>query len=612
LSGIVGIINTDGAPVDRGLLRRMTDFMARRGPDAQEVWSDGSVGFGHTMLRTTWESEGEVQPRSLGGELWVTADARIDGRAALVKKLERAGYDGLKDAPDADLILRAYAAWGEDCVKHLIGDFSFAVWDAPRRRLFCARDHFGVKSFYYAQPGQSLVLGNSLNCLRLHPGTSGRLDDLAIADFLVFGANQEPGTTAFADVRRLPPAHSLTWEDDALRLRRYWAPPIDGQIRYRRAGDYVERFDEELETAVADRLRTSNVGVFMSGGMDSPAMAAVAKKALSRNASSFDLRAYVTVYDHLIADEERYYSGLVAESLNIPVRYLAADDYALYERWDQPELNTPEPNDDPQFAALNHDLVRETASNCRVALTGFGGDPALLASPSYVPSMLRSLRLIDVASGALIYALTCRAFPPIGVRTLIRRCLKGKPERWRPDYPEWINRNLELRLGLRERWEELTRAEPRLDHPLRPEAHEQFASPSPYWANLFESMDPGVTHSPLEVRHPFFDVRLVKFLLALPPFPWFLNKALLRVAMRNVLPEEVRVRPKAPLAGNPLEINLGRAEKGLYDGFEPTPKLAEYVDINRLPASTRRSEPGRAWPLTRPYSLNYWLRQQGA
>ncbi len=611
MSGIVGIINTDGAPVDRGLLRRMTEFMEPRGPDAQGVWADGSVGFGHTMLRTTWESQGEVQPRGLGRELWITADARIDGRAELIAKLEGAGFDGLKDAPDVDLILRAYVAWGEDCLMHLIGDFSFAIWDAPRRRLFCARDHFGVKPFYYVRLSQSLVLSNSLDCVRLHPGTSGRLDDLAIADFLLFGANQDPGTTAFADVRRIPQAHSLTWGDGALRLRRYWSPQSDGHIRYRRAGDYVERFDEELERAVADRLRTSSVGVFMSGGMDSSAVAAVAKKALSRNASSFDLRAYVTVYDHLIPDEERYYSGLVAESLNIPVRYLVADDYALYERWDQPELNTPEPNGDPQFAALNHDLVRDTASNCRVALTGFGGDPALLASPSYVSSMLRRLRLIDVASGALTYALTCRAIPPIGVRTFIRRCLKGKPERWRPDYPEWVNRDFERRLALHARWEELTRAEPQLDHPFRPEAHEQFASPSPYWANLFESMDPGVTRTPLEVRHPFFDVRLVEFLLALPPLPWFLNKALLRLAMRNVLPEEVRVRPKAPLAGNPLEINLGRTEKDLYDGFDPAPKLAEYVDTKLLPA-TRRSERGQAWLLTRPYSLNYWLRRHSA
>lgn len=112
MSGIVGIVNADGAPVDRVLLRRMADFMARRGPDAQDIWIDGPIGFGHTMLRTTRESEGEVQPRVLG-ELCVTADARIDGRAELINKLQGVGHDWREGVPDADLTLRAYAAWGE-------------------------------------------------------------------------------------------------------------------------------------------------------------------------------------------------------------------------------------------------------------------------------------------------------------------------------------------------------------------------------------------------------------------------------------------------------------------------------------------------------------------
>jgi len=88
MSGIVGIINIDGAPVDRDLLGRMTDFMAYRGPDAQEIWIDGNVGFGQTMLRTTWEAETETQPLTLDGKVWLTADARIDGRPELIAELE--------------------------------------------------------------------------------------------------------------------------------------------------------------------------------------------------------------------------------------------------------------------------------------------------------------------------------------------------------------------------------------------------------------------------------------------------------------------------------------------------------------------------------------------
>src|ERR1051325_888452 len=183
MSGIVGIVNLDGAPVDRELLSQMTDFLSFRGPDAQEVWVEDNVGFGHAMLRTTWEAKTERQPLTLDGKIWLTADARIDGRAELIAELEAKlrrkiepvelhgqasrltddsyhsnGYDSVARTPnDAELILFAYEAWGEDCVKHLIGDFAFAIWDSRHRRLFCARDHFGVKQFYYAQVGGAFI-----------------------------------------------------------------------------------------------------------------------------------------------------------------------------------------------------------------------------------------------------------------------------------------------------------------------------------------------------------------------------------------------------------------------------------------------------------------------
>ena len=129
-------------------------------------------------------------------------------------------------ATDAALILHAYQVWGEACLAHLIGDFAFVIWDGRRRTLFCARDHFGVKPFYYARVANSLILSNTLNCIRQHPAVSDALNDLAIADFLLFDVNLEPGTTAFADVQRVPPAHTLTWSDAAPRLSCYWTLPL--------------------------------------------------------------------------------------------------------------------------------------------------------------------------------------------------------------------------------------------------------------------------------------------------------------------------------------------------------------------------------------------------
>src|SRR6185369_13725568 len=176
------------------------------------------ASLGHTLLRTTEESTHERQPLSLDGKVWIVADARIDARQELIAGL-RAGEQEVEAAvPDVELILRAWHVWGESCVEHLLGDFAFAIWDAGRRRLFCARDQMGVRPFFYACPGRGVIFSNTLDCIRRHPAVSCRLNDLAIADFLLFDANQDPATTVFAEIQRLPPAHTAVWDERGLVL----------------------------------------------------------------------------------------------------------------------------------------------------------------------------------------------------------------------------------------------------------------------------------------------------------------------------------------------------------------------------------------------------------
>ena len=208
MSGIVGIVERDGAPVDRPLLRSLTSFLSFRGPDAREVWAEGPVGFGNTLLRTTNESPGERQPLSLDGRLTITADARIDCRAELLS----ANSECRAQSPEVRAGCRTDPArlrcLGRGVRAALRGDFAFAIWDARRKTLFCARDHFGVKPFYYAEIGESFLFSNTLNCLRLHPEVSEELNEAAIGDFLLFGMNCDLATSTFRDIRRLAPAHS--------------------------------------------------------------------------------------------------------------------------------------------------------------------------------------------------------------------------------------------------------------------------------------------------------------------------------------------------------------------------------------------------------------------
>jgi asparagine synthase (glutamine-hydrolysing) len=193
----------------------------------------------------------------------------------------------------------------EECVRYLRGDFSFAIWDARKQQLFCARDHFGVKPFYYAEPGELFLFSNVLDCIRQHPDVSDGLNDAAIGDFLLLGLNCDEATTTFRDIRRLPAAHSMTVSADGLRIKRYWSAPTGGRIRYHRAEDFVEHFQILLQDAVADRLRTDHVGILLSGGLDSATVATTARD-LSRTAGGTqDLRAYTVVYKNMIPEKQR-------------------------------------------------------------------------------------------------------------------------------------------------------------------------------------------------------------------------------------------------------------------------------------------------------------------
>jgi asparagine synthase (glutamine-hydrolysing) len=612
MSGIVGIFRRDGAPAEPALLQSLTRFLCFRGPDACEVWSEGPVGFGHTMLRTTQEAAHERQPATLDGRLWITADARIDARAGLIEKLKAksSAASGLSlSTPDAELILHAYDIWGVACVEHLLGDFSFGIWDASRRRLFCARDQFGVKPFYYAHVGSSVVFSNTLDCVRQHPLVSDRLNDLAIADFLLFEMNQDSATTSFADIQRLPAAHLLECDRDTFSVRRYWTLSVTQPVHFKQDREYLERFRELLDQAVADRLRANSAGILLSGGLDSPTVAAAAKRLLAQNKS--ELFAYTAMVDRLIPDDERHYASLVADALGIPIEFQALDDCQLFDRAGEPEYRSPEP-ENSAWPGRFVDQLRQIAAKSRVALTGQGSDPGFSSRITvHFRHLIRHGQFVQAVGDAVRYLSAEGRFSRLYLRGRCRLLFSSRNPFF--SYPAWLNEDLEKKLGLTDRWMVYglpnRRAVMRLEASFtafRPEASLAMSHVS--WQSLCEGFDSGATRIPVEVRHPFFDLRLVTFLLGLPRLPWCCDKELLRQAARGVLPEAVRLRRKSPLRADPTVALLGKPESAWVDRFDPVPELERYVHRSRIPAVYRERHDGEAWVNLRPLSLNFWLR----
>jgi asparagine synthase (glutamine-hydrolysing) len=601
VSGIVGIVNFDGAPVDPGLLRDMTQQMAFRGPDAQEIWISSHVGFGHAMLRTTFEMAEEQQPRSLDGRVWITADARIDARDELIHKLEANACRELAHASDTDLILHAYRVWDSGCVHHLLGDFAFAIWDASRQRLFCARDHFGVRPFYYGWIRKCLIFSNNLDTIRQHPFVSDELNDLAMVNFLLFRYQPRIDQTSFADIQSLLPAHTLTCEGPTPTISRYWTLPIEDPIWYKRQRDYVDHFSELLNTAVADRMRTDRAGISMSGGMDSSSIAATIHSLRVQKKSRFALKAFTYVYDRLIPDEERRYARLVADHLYIPIHFAVVDDEKWFDGWDREGFRFPEPMVNAPFWN-DEDCVRKAVlgDSIHVFYSGWGPD-SMLSEPTRYGTLLRHGRIGDLVTLSGAFIMRYRQRPVEAARRCWQRLRGIIPERHAEvDALALLAPSITERIDIPKRWWQFPEQPPR--HPWRPSTYSQLTDH--YWTLGFQQNDAANWRAAVEFRYPYFDIRLVRYLLRVPVLPPLCsNKALLREAMRDKLPEIVRTRPKAPLAGEP---------KHLYADWvrcknRPEAHLSRYVDTSRV-TLLLLPERQEATMAQRLIALNHWLQ----
>jgi len=450
-------------------------------------------------------------------------------------------------------------------------------------------------------------LSNTLNCIRLYPAVSAHLNDLAICDFLLFDMIREPGATSFADIRRLPPAQALAWEGGSISIRRYWTLPVSEPLQHKKPGECVEQFRELLDRAVADRLRTNHAGVLMSGGLDSPTIAASAKRTLSKNGARANLRAFTDVFERLIPHEERQYATLVAEALKIPIEFHASDGDGLWNCPNGQNHTWPEPMHSPASDGGLGQL-RQVAAGNRAVLTGFGGDPAFSCLLSvHFSELIKNKRMADALGDGLRYLMTKGRFSRLYFRARWNKWFGDESQI--PRYPGWLNPNLESKLALRERWEKLMAASS-TNGTARHTAYEAMVDPT--WPNLFEGYDPGATGIPIEVRHPFFDLRVVSFLLALPALPWCSDKELLREVARGTLPEEVRLRRKSPLLAEPLNALLQQKESAWVDSFVCLPELDRYVERRRIPKVFGEKDIWNAWIHLRPLSLNFWLRSLAA
>ncbi|NJL81863.1 MAG: asparagine synthase [Chloroflexaceae bacterium] len=431
------------------------------------------------------------------------------------------------------------------------------------------------------------------------------LNELAIADFLLFGSHTwlDKSITPFADIQKLPPASSLSWSGGELVIKPYWDFPLEVPLlKYKNDQDYIEHFRTVFKICVQDRLRCDRAVIAMSGGMDSTAVAATACQLVGEGASSTQLQAVTAVYDHIHPDRERYFAGLVAKKLELPIDYFVCDNYALL----QPPCPPVEPSEN-YTPIQGVDLARRMASYSPVLLTGDCADNLLCLPPSpTIFSRLRQKNLLAIVQEALQLKLRHNIRLSLGTGLIAKFRGRSRQNSDAPAYafPSWLNPSFTERLQLRERWQQVWSWHPSPLNQRHPAVHRWMVFPN--WYRESEYLDETKSHA-LENRDPFLDLRLIELILAISPYPWLFRKYLIRRAMQEVLPDPVVQRPKTPL-GNLQDSLVRRAGTDWLDRWKPVPELSAYIVSHEIPKITS-AEIGSEGIYTglRPLLLNLWL-----
>jgi asparagine synthase (glutamine-hydrolysing) len=282
MCGITGVYNLDGRPVVAGVVRAMTDSLIHRGPDGEGFYVDGPVGLGHRRLAIIDLSAAGRQPMANEtGDVIITYNGEIYNFQKLRVQLEALGHQ-FHSQTDTEVVVHAYEVWGTDCVNHFNGMFAFAIWDARDHRLFLARDRYGIKPLYYIRVGNTLLFASEIKALLRHPAVQTDVCYEALSEYFTF-QNILTDLTLFKGVHLLPAGCFLLVDAQGLRQVRYWDYQFGPTGFALSREEAAETLYQLFEQAVIRQLVSDvPVGSYLSGGMDSGSITAVAARHIRR------------------------------------------------------------------------------------------------------------------------------------------------------------------------------------------------------------------------------------------------------------------------------------------------------------------------------------------
>ena len=585
MSAIFGIFNTDQSPIPEQLPNAMQRALDHWGPDEQKRLIRHNICFGQHMLANTPEAQYEDLPCQTESGLLFTAEARLDNREELctqfgIPRAERA------QVPDGALILRAYEKWGDACPDHLLGDWSFAIFDPAAQKLFLARDHLGNTALYYHQAANRFAFASSRRAL-LAIGAPRRLNELYLAQMLIAWPAYHGPQTIDCDIFRLPPSHAMTVTPQATRVWQYWHLENTPELRLPSFEEYVEGLLEVYREAVRCRLRSSRpIAVTLSGGLDSGSVTALAGAELRAQGQRLLAFTSVPQYDvsdtvgpNRFGDELALARATAAHCGNVDHYVVTGEDITPVEGVRQMVALTEEPG----YAASNFYWILDLFRMAQIhgvgaLLTGQGGNGTVswVGKPEF-----RSPRLMLKRYG---WREAVKKQLPI---PLLRAVQQWRSRRMdfnhtaiHPDFARRLNlawqraaaigRDLSLPDGARNvrEWRQGL---------IQPASNIVGA----LWAEV------GAAHN-MDVRDPTLDRRVMTYAFSIPD-PVFgdgqgADRRLIRAAMTSLLPDEVRLNRRRGRQAADIAFRLQKSANEVEHVLEDLQSgpVAEYLNLRRM------------------------------
>jgi asparagine synthase (glutamine-hydrolysing) len=621
MCGIAGFVANGLASGAEGVLRRMTDSIRHRGPDDSGFYHDACAGLGFRRLSIIDVAGGHQPMANEDGDLWIVFNGEIFNHAALRPELEAAGHR-YQNRSDTETILHAYEEYGARCVERFRGMFAFALWDRDRRKLFCARDRLGIKPFYYFWNGRLFAFASEIKALLEHPAISAELEAELLPEYLAFGYTSEE-RTLFRGIRKLAPGHHLTLDMRAdrpePRIERYWNVPEPAAEERRDDREWIEETRARLEETVRMRLMSDvPLGMFLSGGVDSSAIAALIKRMTGGPVKTFAVGYEEAQFSELS------YAAEVARAIGTDHHEVTVGMEEFFNALPRMVWHEDEPIAWPSSVSL-YFVSKLAAEQVKVVLTGEGSDELFGGYERYrwqlwnrraasawgiVPEGVRKWTRFEIGTSPLLKASLRRKLG----HTFLGR--EGSIESLFLDnfYCAFSNagqnRLLASPAGAVYRnylqyWGERPQASP-LSRML-------FADQKTYLVELLMKQDQMSMAASIESRVPFLDHPLVEFAARIPDrlkIHGGTQKYILKKAVEDLLPQSITYRKKMGFPTPLRQWLLDPRAAPLYAALqEPDGFLASLLDLREVEGLIQRHRSGvedatdRIWRLV---NLQLW------